>query len=102
MAGRKKLPDHLLKNPRRKERVRADYNVKPVEERGKKGPEPLVIKAFWKDYTMDQVQGMTDEEIMQAIDKSLEAFRDRQLKYNKNWDYPIDKKMLAIDPNIKK
>lgn len=102
MAGRKKLPDHLLKNPRRGPRVRADYNVKPVEERGKKGPEPLVIKAFWKDYTMDQVQAMTDEEIIQAIDLSLEDYKKRQLLYNKQWDWPIDKKMLAIDPNVKK
>lgn len=102
MAGRKKLPDHLLKNPRRKERIRDDYNIRPVEERGKKGPEPLVIKAFWKDYSMDQILNMTDEELIQAIDKSLDDFQARQLKYNKGWDWPIDKKMLAIDPNIKK
>lgn len=102
MAGRKKLPDHLLKNPRRGPRVRADYNVKPEETRGKKGPEPIVIKSFWKEYTMDQIQAMTDEEIMQAIDQSLESFKKRQLLYNKGWDWPIEKKMLAIDPNIKK
>lgn len=102
VAGRKKLPDHLLKNPRRKARVRADYNIKPEELRGKQKGEPLVIKSFWKEYTMDQVLAMSDEEIMQAIDKSLDDFEQRQYKHNKAWNWPIDKKMLAIDPNVKK
>jgi len=104
MAGRKKLPDHLLKRPRpgSKPKVRGEYNVKPVEERGKTGAEPYVVSSFWKQYTMEQVQAMTDEEIMQAIDKSIDDFAIKQKKHNKKWDWPIDKKMLAIDPNWKK
>jgi hypothetical protein len=104
MAGRKRLPDHLLKAPRKGEgpRKRAPYNIKPEEERGKQGPEPLVIKSFWKEYSMNQIEAMTDEEIMQAIDKSLDDFEARSKKHNKDWDWPIEKKMLAIDPNVKK
>ena len=99
--GRPRIdPDKLVKKPY--QGIRAPYNVKPQEMRGKKGKEPVVVKSFWKDYTMDQVMAMTDEEILQAIDKSLDEFEMRQLKHNKEWNWPIEKKMLAIDPEWKK
>ena len=104
MAGRKKLPDHLLKYPRKgsKPRQRAEYKIRAVEQRGITYKEPLLIKSFWKDYTMDQIQSMTDEEIMQAIDKYLDGFIFRQTKQDKAWDFPIRPEYLAIDPNWKR
>jgi len=104
MPGRKKLPDHLLKKPRpgSKPRVRKDYNLKAVEPRGVTYKEPLMIKSFWKEHNMDQVQSMTDEEIIQAIDKFMEGFIYRQIKGKKDWDFPIKPEYLAIDPNWKR
>lgn len=104
MAGRKKLPDHLLKSPRPSERkrVRRPYNMKAVEQRGVTYKEPIIIKSFWKEYNMDQVQAMSDEELIQAIDKFLEGFIYRQMKMTKGWDFPIKKEYLAIAPLPKK
>ena len=101
MAGRKKLPDHLLKKPRpgSQPRKRAAYNMKAVEPRGITYKEPLMIKSFWKEYTMDQIQAMSDEEIIQAIDKFMEGFIYRQKKMKKDWDFPIKPEYLAIDSN---
>jgi hypothetical protein len=104
MPGRKRKPDHLLKHPRKGERVRVrkEYNMRAVEQRGITYKEPILIKSFWRDYTMDQVQNMTDEELIQAIDKYLDEFSARQLKNYKNWDWPIKSEYLAIDPNWKR
>lgn len=104
MAGRKKLPDHLLKYPRpgSKPRVRGEYNLKAVEPRGITYKEPLMIKSFWKSHSMDQVQNMTDEELDKAIDKFMDGFIYRQTKGNKDWDFPIKAEYLAIDPNWKR
>lgn len=104
MAGRKKLPDHLLKNPRpgSKPRVRKEYNLKAVEPRGITYKEPLIIKSFWKEYGMNQIEQMSDEELSQAIDKFLEGFIYRQKKMKKDWDFPIRPEYLAIDPNWKR
>jgi len=104
MAGRKRLPDHLLKYPRpgSKPRVRKEYNMRAVEERGITYKEPILIKSFWKDYTMDQVLNMTDEELIQAIDKYLDEFAARQIKNDKAWDFPIKPEYLTLDPNWKR
>lgn len=101
MAGRKKLPDHLLKNPRRP-KPQKQYNIREPEKRGQQRREPRAILAFWREYTMDQVQAMTDQEIIQAIDKCLNEFEARQLLYNKKWEWPINKDMLTIAPYEKK
>lgn len=100
MAGRKKLPDHLLKYPRKgtNKGLRKPYKTRAVEQRGLTYKEPLIIKSFWQDYTMDQIQSMSDEEIMQAIDKYLEGFIYRQQKQDKLWDFPIRKEYLTIAP----
>ena len=101
MAGRKKKdPRYLIRKP--EEKKRDPYNTRPIEMRGVKGREPRVIKAFWKDYTMDEVIAMTDEELIQAIDKCLDQFQARQIKYDKQWSWPINKEMLAIAPYEKK
>lgn len=99
--GRPRIdPDKLVRKPY--QGIRAPYNVKQEEKRGKQGKEPVVIKSFWKEYTMDQVMAMSDEEILEAIDKSLDNFEIRQHKHNKSWNWPIEKKMLDIDPEWKK
>jgi hypothetical protein len=100
MAGRKRLPDHLLKYPRKKPEKK--YKQRAVEQRGKTSKEPLIIKSFWKDYTMDQIQSMSDEELIEAVDKYLEAFIKRQQKVDKFWDFPIRAEYLSIAPYEKK
>jgi len=104
--GRPKLPDEELKFKRKgtNKGIRAPYNFRPYEERGliKAGTEPNVVKNFWKEYTMNQIETMTDEELIEEIDKYLEQFIYRQKKVNKAWDFPINPKMLAIDPNYKR
>lgn len=104
MAGRKKLPDDQLKRPRKgsKPRVRSEYKMREAEQRGITYKEPIIIKSFWKDYNMDKVMAMSDEELIQAIDKYLDGFVYRQEKANKFWDFPIKKEYLAIDPNWKR
>lgn len=101
MAGRKKLPDHLLKYPRKKP-SQVKYKQREAEQRGITYKEPLLIKNFWKDYKMDQIQSMSDEEILQAIDKYLDGFIYRQQKRDKLWDFPIKPEYLAIAPYSKK
>lgn len=104
MVGRKRKPDDQLKYPRKgtNKGIRKPYNFKAVEPRGITYKEPIIIKSFWKEYNMDQVQAMSDEEIIQAIDKYLEGFIYRQSKQNKFWDFPVKKEYLAIAPYIKK
>lgn len=97
--GRKRKPDHLLARPRKKP-AQGKYKLRAVEERGKTYKEPVIIKSFWQDYNMDQVMNMSDEEIIQAIDKFLEAFIKRQQKVSKLWDFPIKPEYLAIAPNL--
>ncbi len=104
MAGRKKLPDHMLKYPRKgtNKGLRKPYNVRAVEQRGITYKEPLIIKSFWKDYSIEQIQAMSDEDILQAIDKYLDEFIYRQTKREKTWDFPIKPEYLRIDPNWKR
>lgn len=104
MPGRKKLPDHLLKYPRQgsKPRVRKEYNLKAVEPRGITYKEPLMIKSFWKEYGMNQIEQMTDEELNEAIEKFMDGFIYRQKKQKKDWDFPIKPEYLSIDPNWKR
>ena len=104
MAGRKKLPDHLLKYPRKgtNKGLRKPYKTRTADQTGVSYKEPLMIKSFWKDYTVAQIQSMSDEDILQAIDEYLEGFIYRQTKRNKNWDFPVKPEYLRIDPNWKR
>ena len=101
MPGRKKLADHLLKYPRKKP-PQKKYNLKTLEPRGVTYKEPLMIKSFWREYGMNQIEQMTDEELYEAIDKFLEGFIYRQKKQKKDWDFPIRPEYLSIDPNWKR
>ena len=51
---------------------------------------------------MDQIQSMTDEELMQKIDEFLDQLIARGIKSNKNWDFPITPNYLRIAPLPKK
>lgn len=84
MVGRpKKLGSIPKKAPIRKNNVRA------LELRGKTYKEPAMIGSFWRDHTMDQILNMTDEEIMDVIDKHLDGMIARAIKNDKKWDFPI-------------
>lgn len=91
MVGRPKNPHKVKKEP-----VRKPYNTKAVEQRGITYKEPPMIKSFWKEYTIDQVQAMSDEEIMQAVDKFLDQIIARNIHRDKTWDYPISEAYLRI------
>jgi hypothetical protein len=95
MAGRRKLPDNMLKNPRPKKTGRKN-KTRPVEQRGITYKEPAMIKSFWKEYTMDQVQAMSDDEILQAVDKFIDDLVNRSLKLNRGWDFPIKPEYYRI------
>jgi hypothetical protein len=104
MAGRKKLPDSELKYPRKgtNKGLRKPYNTRAVEQRGITYKEPVLIKSFWKEYDMDQIITMSDEEVIQAVDKYLDEFIYRQQKREKYWDFPIKPEYLSIAPYNKK
>jgi hypothetical protein len=45
---------------------------------------------------MDQIQTMSDEEVMEAIDKFLDKLIARAIKNDKNWNFPILDQYLRI------
>jgi len=91
MVGRpKKLGSIPKKAPIRKNKVRT------LETRGITYKEPAFIGSFWRDHTMDQIQNMSDEEVMQAIDIFLDKLIARAIKNDKNWNFPILDAYLRI------
>jgi hypothetical protein len=84
MVGRPKNPNR----PPKKAPIRKN-NVRPLEERGKTYKEPAMIGSFWRDYTMDQILNMTDEEVMEVINKHLDGMIARAIKNDRMWDFPI-------------
>jgi hypothetical protein len=91
MVGRPKNPSKPPKKaPIRKNKVRT------LETRGITYKEPAFIGSFWRDYTMDQIQNMSDEEVMQAIDIFLDKLIARAIKNDKNWNFPILDAYLRI------
>jgi hypothetical protein len=91
MVGRPKNPSKPPKKaPIRKNKVRT------LETRGITYKEPAFIGSFWRDHTMDQIQNMSDEEVMQAIDIFLDKLIARALKNDKNWNFPILDAYLRI------
>lgn len=94
MVGKPKSPNKLLAP--RKKHTRKPYTVRDKETRGITYKEPAFIGSFWSDYNMDQVQAMTDQELMQAIDKFLDGFIARSIKRDRYWDFPIKEQYLRI------
>ena len=77
-------------------------NVRTLETRGKTYNEPAMIGSFWRDYTMDQILNMSDEQLMDAIDKHLDGMIERAIKNDKKWDFPILDGYLRIASLTKK
>jgi hypothetical protein len=50
--------------------------------------EPTVVKSFWRKYSEEQIQEMTDEEVMQIVDAHLEQYIFHWQKRNKGKDLP--------------
>lgn len=97
MVGRPKKPGSIPKKAPLKK-----YKVKNLETRGITYKEPSMINSFWRNHTMDQVQDMTDEELIQAIDKFLDQLIARAIKNDRQWSFPVLDAYLRIAPLPKK
>ena len=50
--------------------------------------EPVVVKSFWRKYNEEQIQVMSEEEVLQIVDAHLEQYIEGWQKRNKNKDLP--------------
>jgi len=50
--------------------------------------EPVIVKSFWRKYNEEELNSMTDEQVMQLIDSHVETFMDSWQKRNKGKDFP--------------
>ena len=50
--------------------------------------EPVIVKSFWRKHTEEELNSMSDEQIMQLIDSHVENFMDSWQKRNKGKDFP--------------
>ena len=50
--------------------------------------EPVVVKSFWRKHKEEQIQAMSEEEVMQVIDAHLEQYILGWQKRNKGKDLP--------------
>ena len=71
-----------------KGKKRGSYKTKEQDTRGKQRGEPRVVATFYKEYTLDQIQAMSEEELSLNIDKFLEAYVEKQMSRNPHWDFP--------------
>jgi hypothetical protein len=90
MVGRPNKSGNVKRVPIRKNKVRT------LERRGISYKEPAIIGSFWRDHTMDQIQSMTDDEVIQTIDIFLDKLIARAIKNDKNWSFPILDAYLRI------
>ena len=64
--------------------------------------EPVVVKSFWRKYNEEQIQAMSEEEVMQIIDSHLEQYIEGWKKRNKGKDLPtIPSATIAMIRNKK-
>ncbi len=67
-----------------------------------KNYEPAIIKHFWNGVTEEQVNNMSDEEVLQRIDAYLEKYIASWQKRNKGKDLPtIPSATIAMVRNKK-
>lgn len=71
-----------------KGKKRGSYNIKEQDTRGKQRGEPRVVSNFYKEYIIDQIQTMSEEELSLNIDKYLEAYIAKQIERKPSWDFP--------------
>ena len=50
--------------------------------------EPVIVKSFWRKHTEEELNNMTDEQVMQLIDSHVGTFMDSWQKRNKGKDFP--------------
>lgn len=68
-------------------------NCKPCQleynKKIKKIPyEPVIVKTFWKKYEEQELNSMSDEEVMNLIDSHVQTFMDSWQRRNKGKDFP--------------
>ena len=68
----------------------------------KKAYEPPAIKSFWRKHSEEQIQAMTDEEVMQLVDAHLEQYITHWQKRNKGKDLPDLPKSTIADVRNKR
>lgn len=90
MVGRPNKSGKVKKAPTRKNKVRT------LEKRGITYKEPAIIGSFWRDYNMDQIQAMTDEEVNETIETFLDKMIARCIKNDRLWSFPILDAYLRI------
>jgi len=64
--------------------------------------EPVVVKSFWRKYNEEQIQAMSDEEVMQIVDAHLEQYIMGWQKRNKGKDLPDLAKSTIADVRNKR
>ena len=64
--------------------------------------EPVVVKSFWRKYDEEQIQAMSDEEVMQIVDAHLEQYILGWQKRNKGKDLPDLAKSTIADVRNKR
>ena len=50
--------------------------------------EPVIVKSFWRKHTEEELNNMSDEEVMELVDFHVETFMDSWQKRNKGKDFP--------------
>ena len=50
--------------------------------------EPVIVKSFWRKHTEEELNNMSDEQVMKLIDFHVETFMDSWQKRNKGKDFP--------------
>ena len=77
---------------------RGKYKPRQMEQKGITYKEPIMIKSFWSEHTIDQIQSMSDDELNETVDNFMNKFIDRQMKRNIFWNFPIESEYLRIAP----
>ena len=94
------MPRERYNNVVRKTGKRGPYKnkpKKPVEPRGMQNKEPLIVKVFWREFEMSQIETLSPEELEILLDKFFSEYEARQIKQHRNWWYPGNPKERAID-----
>ena len=50
--------------------------------------EPVIVKSFWRKYSEEDIQVMSDEQVIALVDSHVETFMDSWQKRNKGKDFP--------------
>ena len=82
---------------------RGTYKRKPIETRGKTQREPALYNAFWKQYTLDDVMHLSQEELDKLISDWLDDYAERQIRrVGHTWNYPEEAVRMKNIRKVKK